>query len=604
MPQWPAPLPALAGLDLARPHASPPVSPSSHHHHHHHHPSFAPQLPNHAPALSLPSIHEALGSGPGPGPGPGPGHGHSACASTSTSTSTAASALPFPQHAAPTPAAAGPSGPPNPFSAAPFAPFDHHQHHQHPHPQLQHNHQHQHHHQHHHHHQAPSASSRSEERSSVTSLRSQDSRNPSVLSRASARSPSHGSSSKTAAHSHSPAYEARRVTTTATPTALPSPPAAYGLYPPAAAAPAYELQQRPAFWAPEPADATPKPDARARRPASLSVEPAKRHFDLFDLQTSWNEVVEGTCRTLDFSRVHAARIYQANRSEHTLPTLAEIDDLLQTQRRNLEALGRIRGAVLDQEHAMAQQRERMRLLHSEPGGPAAFRDDAKAASGGFAGGDAKRRRGTMGFLASISWPAIAAALLVYCGLYIACLVIYRLYFSPIAHFPGPLLPRITFWYEFYHNWFRTGEYYLRIREMHDKYGPIVRVSPEELHVLEPSFYHQLFVTSAVRKSDSYMRFSQGTGYEDLAAISRTHEDHRLSRVPLDPFFSRAGIVKAEPRVVERVKRLRNRLNALVDKGVPINLTHALSSLTTDIISSVIFDEPSDYLADPTFNDQW
>ncbi|KAI2430685.1 hypothetical protein LOZ30_004075 [Ophidiomyces ophidiicola] len=479
MPQWPAPLPALAGLDLARPHASPPVSPSSHHHHHH--PSFAPQLPNHAPALSLPSIHEALGSGPGPGPGPGPGH--SACASTSTSTSTAASALPFPQHAAPTPAAAGPSGPPNPFSAAPFAPFDHHQHHQHPHPQLQHNHQHQHHHQHHHHHQAPSASSRSEERSSVTSLRSQDSRNPSVLSRASARSPSHGSSSKTAAHSHSPAYEARRVTTTATPTALPSPPAAYGLYPPAAAAPAYELQQRPAFWAPEPAAATPKPDARARRPASLSVEPAKRHFDLFDLQTSWNEVVEGTCRTLDFSRVHAARIYQANRSEHTLPTLAEIDDLLQTQRRNLEALGRIRGAVLDQEHAMAQQRERMRLLHSEPGGPAAFRDDAKAASGGFAGGDAKRRRG-------------------------------------------------------------------------------------------------LFVTSAVRKSDSYMRSSQGTGYEDLAAISRTHEDHRLSRVPLDPFFSRAGIVKAEPRVVERVKRLRNRLNALVDKGVPINLTHALSSLTT------------------------
>ncbi|KAI1960213.1 hypothetical protein LOZ58_003932 [Ophidiomyces ophidiicola] len=371
MPQWPAPLPALAGLDLARPHASPPVSPSSHHHNHnhnHHHPSFAPQLPNHAPALSLPSIHEALGPGPGPGPGPG----HSACAST------AASALPFPQHAAPTPAAAGPSGPPNPFSAAPFAPFDHHHHH----PQFQ----------HHHHQQAPSASSRSEERSSVTSLRSQDSRNPSVLSRASARSPSHGSSSKTAAHSHSPAYEARRVTTTTTTTALPSPPAAYGLYPPAAA-PAYELQQRPAFWAPEPADATPKPDALARRPASLSVEPAKRHFDLFDLQTSWNEVVEGTCRTLDFSRVHAARIYQANRSEHTLPTLAEIDDLLQTQRRNLEALGRIRGAVLDQEHAMAQQRERMRLLHSEPGGPAAFREDAKAASGGFAGGDAKRRRG-------------------------------------------------------------------------------------------------------------------------------------------------------------------------------------------------------------------
>ncbi|KAJ6437467.1 Cytochrome P450 [Purpureocillium lavendulum] len=34
------------------------------------------------------------------------------------------------------------------------------------------------------------------------------------------------------------------------------------------------------------------------------------------------------------------------------------------------------------------------------------------------------------------------------------------------------------------------------------------------------------------------------------------------------------------------------------------MTNALSSLTTDVISSIIFEEPSDYLGDPDFNDKW
>ncbi|KMU75874.1 NsdD [Coccidioides immitis RMSCC 3703] len=99
---------------------------------------------------------------------------------------------------------------------------------------------------------------------------------------------------------------------------------------------------------------------------------------------------------MDFSRIHATRMYQSNRADQTLPTLGEIDDLLQLQRRNLEALGRIRNAVLDQEHAIAQQRERMRMMQSERGynhdRSTGYREEFKG-SGGFAGGDAKKRRG-------------------------------------------------------------------------------------------------------------------------------------------------------------------------------------------------------------------
>lgn len=63
-------------------------------------------------------------------------------------------------------------------------------------------------------------------------------------------------------------------------------------------------------------------------------------------------------------------------------------------------------------------------------------------------------------------------------------------------------------------------------------------------------------------------------------------------------------MRIEPRVAERAERLCDRLNAYKGTGKVVNLTDALSSLTTDIISSIIFEEPSDYLGDPDFNQEW
>ncbi len=127
---------------------------------------------------------------------------------------------------------------------------------------------------------------------------------------------------------------------------------------------------------------------------------------------------------------------------------------------------------------------------------------------------------------------LAIILGAYHTLFVLPVIIYRLWFSPIAKFPGPFLARITFWYEFYYDWVKVGSYYQKIKELHDQYGtphaffvsmasctdcqgPVVRVTPYELHILDPSYFEEVFVTSAVRKTDSYPRFSKGTGFEGL-----------------------------------------------------------------------------------------
>jgi hypothetical protein len=54
--------------------------------------------------------------------------------------------------------------------------------------------------------------------------------------------------------------------------------------------------------------------------------------------------------------------------------------------------------------------------------------------------------------------------------YCIALGFYRLWFSPLAGFPGPRLAAATGWYEFYYDWWLGGKYLFKIEELHEKYG--------------------------------------------------------------------------------------------------------------------------------------
>ena len=55
-------------------------------------------------------------------------------------------------------------------------------------------------------------------------------------------------------------------------------------------------------------------------------------------------------------------------------------------------------------------------------------------------------------------------------LYGLALGVYRLYFDPLAKFPGPKLAALTLWYEFYYDVVKRGRYTFEIAELHKRYG--------------------------------------------------------------------------------------------------------------------------------------
>ena len=63
--------------------------------------------------------------------------------------------------------------------------------------------------------------------------------------------------------------------------------------------------------------------------------------------------------------------------------------------------------------------------------------------------------------------------------YAAALAVYRLYFHPLAKFPGPKLAAATGWYETYDELWHGegGQYIFMIEEWHKKYGKYSHTPP-------------------------------------------------------------------------------------------------------------------------------
>lgn len=57
-------------------------------------------------------------------------------------------------------------------------------------------------------------------------------------------------------------------------------------------------------------------------------------------------------------------------------------------------------------------------------------------------------------------------------IYAIGLAISRVYFSPLSRFPGPKLAAITYLYEFYYDWWLSGQYIFEIDRLHKKYGKL------------------------------------------------------------------------------------------------------------------------------------
>ncbi|PYH94159.1 benzoate 4-monooxygenase cytochrome P450 [Aspergillus ellipticus CBS 707.79] len=174
--------------------------------------------------------------------------------------------------------------------------------------------------------------------------------------------------------------------------------------------------------------------------------------------------------------------------------------------------------------------------------------------------------------------------------------IYRLYFHPLSKIPGPKLTAITHLYEFYHDVIRRGKFLWEIERMHQRYGPIVRINPREVHIADPSMYDEIYAGGGRRRNkDPGMASSYASQYAVLATVG--HDLHRARRAPLSPFFSKKAVLELSAVIQEKISLLSWHLErAHAERGV-ITLSTAFIGLTGDIITHYLYGQDNGYLRD-------
>ncbi|GIJ86405.1 hypothetical protein Asppvi_005293 [Aspergillus pseudoviridinutans] len=160
--------------------------------------------------------------------------------------------------------------------------------------------------------------------------------------------------------------------------------------------------------------------------------------------------------------------------------------------------------------------------------------------------------------------------------------IWRLFLSPIAHFPGPKLAALTSLYEAYYNNWLGGKYIYKIQELHDKYGPIVRISPSDLHVGDPEFYDILYPsTTSGRRANKSPSLTKFFGLDDSLFSTIDHDIHRMRRAALLPFFSNSYVRKMQPDVQERLDVLFKRMASFKDTDEPVNANCVFAAFSNE-----------------------
>ncbi|KAH9172366.1 putative P450 monooxygenase [Lactarius sanguifluus] len=132
-------------------------------------------------------------------------------------------------------------------------------------------------------------------------------------------------------------------------------------------------------------------------------------------------------------------------------------------------------------------------------------------------------------------------------------ILYNLYFHPLSHFPGPKIAACSRLWLAYREVIK-GESLSDLRvELHQKYGEIVRLTPNELHFSNPAAYNDIYNNRNKWDKDHllYDAFDQYTS--SLGSIH--YSDAKQRRDIIAPFFSRASIIQMQDLIQERVNVL-------------------------------------------------
>ncbi|OXV07329.1 hypothetical protein Egran_04906, partial [Elaphomyces granulatus] len=190
----------------------------------------------------------------------------------------------------------------------------------------------------------------------------------------------------------------------------------------------------------------------------------------------------------------------------------------------------------------------------------------------------------------------AAFIVVYTASWVI-IAIHRITFHPLARFPGPFLCRISYIYQIYYEAYLNGRMLERLPDLHKKYGPVVRINPNEVHLSDPELYHVIYRQSSPFLKDPY---AYKLGAPNSLSMSLDPVKHRRRKEILNPCFSKRRVFMLQHIMYEEMDKVFASVSALAEKGEPVPIQDAYYCYTSDVISRYLFGKSLALIELPNF----
>ncbi|KAF2399643.1 cytochrome P450, partial [Trichodelitschia bisporula] len=175
--------------------------------------------------------------------------------------------------------------------------------------------------------------------------------------------------------------------------------------------------------------------------------------------------------------------------------------------------------------------------------------------------------------------------------YIIGLSIYRLYFHPLSKFPGPWtnaisdLPGVI--------WTLQGRLPMQTKLLHDRYGPVVRLSPNELAFNSVRSWTDIYGHKPGRPDLAKDPIHVGAvdpmpGVSTISMADR--ETHARQRKALSHGFSKKALWEQESIVAGFVDKMIGHFGRFADTGEVFDCVKWYNFVTFDVIGDLAFGE--------------
>ncbi|KAF2234479.1 cytochrome P450 [Viridothelium virens] len=197
----------------------------------------------------------------------------------------------------------------------------------------------------------------------------------------------------------------------------------------------------------------------------------------------------------------------------------------------------------------------------------------------------------------MDWYSILIRILLSVSCFVASLALYRSLLHPLAKVPGPRTAGITqFWLAIKVS---NGKVHRTQEHLHRKYGPVVRVAPNEVSLSSADALRSVYAAGSGFLKGPWYRVAKspdtiGPGADSLDLLTEENMDrYRLQRRAIGPLYSIAGIEKHEHHIDRTISRFVTKVKSLNDQF--IDLSYWMYIFAVDTLSNITFSEDQGYI---------